>query len=215
MKTTRHVGHRCSAGHVMAVAVLVVSSVVLGTSVSYADDGPSVPPGTEATSEAPVPIDANDPDLKMPEGGTLAPGKVLDIVQVIEDQGGEERREDSNADIKFALQAEVLFGKDSAKLGAAANARIAAIADEIKKQNTTKVRVFGFTDNLGSSAHGDVLSKKRADAVHGVLSKLLGPTITYEIRGYGEQYPIASNSNEEGRKKNRRVEVSFPRGEGS
>ncbi|MFD8732082.1 OmpA family protein [Streptomyces sp. NPDC059611] len=199
----------------MAVAVMVVSSVVLGTSASYADDGPSVPPGTEATSEAPVPIDANDPDLKMPEGGTLAPGKVLDIVQVIEDQGGEERREDSNADIKFALQAEVLFGKDSAKLGAAANARIAAIADEIKKQNTTKVRVFGFTDNLGSSAHGDVLSKKRADAVHGVLSKLLGPTITYEIRGYGEQYPIASNSNEEGRKKNRRVEVSFPRGEGS
>ncbi|MFJ4968073.1 MULTISPECIES: OmpA family protein [unclassified Streptomyces] len=199
----------------MAVAVLLASSAVLGISSSYADDGPSVPPGTEASSEPPVRIDANDPDLKMPEGGTLAPGRVLDIVQVVEDQGGEERREDSNADIKFALQAEVLFGKDSAKLSPEANARIAAIADEIKKQNTTKVRVFGFTDNLGSSAHGDVLSKQRADAVHGVLSKELGPTITYEIRGYGEQYPIASNSDEEGRKKNRRVEVSFPRGEGS
>ncbi|MEU0762856.1 OmpA family protein [Streptomyces microflavus] len=215
MKTTRRVRPTRSAGRAMAVAVLVVSGAVLGTTVSHADDGPSVPPGTEATSEAPVPIDANDPDLKMPEGGTLAPGKVLDIVQVVEDQGGEERREDSNADIKFALQAEVLFGKDSAKLSSAANARIAAIADEIKKQNATKVRVFGFTDDLGSSAHGDVLSKQRADAVHGVLSKELGPTITYEIRGYGEQYPIASNSNEEGRKKNRRVEVSFPRGEGS
>lgn len=163
----------------------------------------------------PVQVDPNDPDLKMPDGGTLGPSKVLDIVQVVEDLGGEERREDSNADIKFALQAEVLFGKDSAKLSSAANARIAAIAEEIKKQNATKVRVFGFTDNLGSSAHGDVLSKKRADAVHGVLSKQLGPTVTYEIRGYGEQYPIASNSNEEGRKKNRRVEVSFPRGEGS
>ncbi|MEV7295452.1 OmpA family protein [Streptomyces microflavus] len=215
MNTTRRVRPTRSAGRAMAVAVLVVSGAVLGTTVSHADDGPSVPPGTEATSEAPVPIDANDPDLKMPEGGTLAPGKVLDIVQVVEDQGGEERREDSNADIKFALQAEVLFGKDSAKLSSAANARIAAIADEIKKQNATKVRVFGFTDDLGSSAHGDVLSKQRADAVHGVLSKELGPTITYEIRGYGEQYPIASNSNEEGRKKNRRVEVSFPRGEGS
>ncbi|MEU1169016.1 OmpA family protein [Streptomyces microflavus] len=215
MKSTRRLRPTRSAGRAMAVAVLVVSGAVLGTTVSYADDGPSVPPGTEATSEAPVPIDANDPDLKMPEGGTLAPGKVLDIVQVVEDQGGEERREDSNADIKFALQAEVLFGKDSAKLSSAANARIAAIADEIKKQNATKVRVFGFTDDLGSSAHGDVLSKQRADAVHGVLSKELGPTITYEIRGYGEQYPIASNSNEEGRKKNRRVEVSFPRGEGS
>ncbi|MFF2860181.1 OmpA family protein [Streptomyces rubiginosohelvolus] len=215
MKTSPRVKHTRSAGRAAAVAVFVVSSAVLGVSVSHADDGPSVPPGTEATSEAPVPIDANDPDLKMPEGGTLAPGKVLDIVQVVEDQGGEERREDSNADIKFALQAEVLFGKDSAKLSSAANARIAAIAEEIKKQNATKIRVFGFTDNLGSSAHGDVLSKQRADAVHGVLSKQLGPTVTYEIRGYGEQYPIASNSNEEGRKKNRRVEVSFPRGEGS
>ncbi|MEU2760013.1 OmpA family protein [Streptomyces sp. NPDC007027] len=199
----------------MAAAALVAATALFGASPSWADDGPSVPPGTEATSEPPVQIDANDPDLKMPEGGTLAPGRVLDIVQVVEDLGGEERREDSNADIKLALQAEVLFGKDSAKLGSEANARIAAIAEEIKKQNATKVRVFGFTDNLGSSAHGDVLSKQRADAVHGVLSKQLGPTITYEIRGYGEQYPIASNSNEEGRKKNRRVEVSFPRGEGS
>ncbi|MFE2290291.1 OmpA family protein [Streptomyces sp. NPDC059452] len=199
-----------------ALSLLVVASLTLfGAEPALADDGPSVPPGTEAQSVPPVEVDPNDPDLKMSEGGTLGPAKVLDIVQVVEDLGGEERREDSNADIKFALQAEVLFGKDSAKLGSAANARIAAIAEEIKKQNTTTVRIFGFTDNLGSSAHGDVLSKKRADAVHGVLSKQLGPTITYEIRGYGEQYPIASNSNEEGRKKNRRVEVSFPRGEGS
>lgn len=199
-----------------AASLMVVASVSLfGTTPALADDGPSVPPGTEAQSVPPVKVDPNDPDLKMPDGGTLGPSKVLDIVQVVEDLGGEERREDSNADIKFALQAEVLFGKDSAKLSPEANARIAAIAEEIKKQNTTKVRVFGFTDDLGSSAHGDVLSKKRADAVHGVLSKQLGPTITYEIRGYGEQYPIASNSDEDGRKKNRRVEVSFPRGEGS
>lgn len=160
-------------------------------------------------------LDSSDPDLKMPEGGTLAPGKVLDIIQVVEDEGGEERREDTNADVKFALQAEVLFGKDSAKLSSAANGRINAIADEIKKQDAKKVRVFGFTDNLGSSAHGDVLSKQRAQAVHNVLGKALtGTGITFEIRGYGEQYPIASNATEEGRKKNRRVEVSFPRGEG-
>lgn len=204
-----------AVGLPVATVLFLASTTLLAASPAWADDGPSVPPGTEAVSEPPVPIDADDPDLRMPEGGTLAPGRVLDIVQVVEDLGGEERREDSNADIKFALQAEVLFGKDSAKLSSAANARIAAIAEEIKKQNATKVRVFGFTDNLGSSAHGDVLSKQRADAVHGVLSQQLGPTVTYEIRGYGEQYPIASNADEEGRKKNRRVEVSFQRGEGS
>ncbi|MFB7332045.1 OmpA family protein [Streptomyces adustus] len=188
--------------------------VAAGITAAHADDTPSVPPGTEATASAPVEVDPNDPDLKLPEGATLASPKVLDIKSVVEDQSGDERREDTNTSVKFALQAEVLFGKDSAKLGADAKARIAAIAEEIKKQNATNIRVFGFTDNLGSSAHGDVLSKQRANAVQDVLSQDLNdPNVTFEVRGYGEQYPISSNATEEGRKKNRRVEVSFPRSE--
>ncbi|WP_030806969.1 OmpA family protein [Streptomyces sp. NRRL F-2799] len=175
-------------------------------------DGPSEPPGTEPSAAAPVKVDPTDPDLKLPEGATLAGAKVLDIKSVVEDQSGDERREDTNADVTFALQAEVLFGKDSAKLGPEARARITAIAEEIEKQKATRVRVFGFTDNLGSSAHGDVLSKRRANAVQAVLDQdLNAPDVTFEVRGYGEQYPIADNSTEAGRKKNRRVEVSFPR----
>ncbi|MEU9095538.1 OmpA family protein [Streptomyces sp. NPDC048428] len=178
---------------------------------AFADDSPY----PSASAEPAVKLDANDTDLKLPEGATLAPPKILDIKSVVEDLSGEERREDTNSDIKFALQAEVLFGKDSAKLSSAANGRIKAIAAEIKKQDAKKVRVFGFTDNLGSSAHGDVLSKERAEAVHNVLDKALtGTGISYEIRGYGEQYPIADNGTEDGRKKNRRVEVSFARAGG-
>jgi outer membrane protein OmpA-like peptidoglycan-associated protein len=192
---------------------MVAANLLVATTADAADD-PSVPPGTEATATAPVEVDANDPDLKLPEGATLAQAKVLDIKQVVEDQAGEERREDTNADVKFALQAEVLFPKDSAKLTGEAKARIAEIAEEIKTQNATRIRVFGFTDNLGSSAHGDVLSRKRANAVQGVLeAELTDSTVTYEVRGYGEQYPISSNATEAGRKKNRRVEVSFPRTE--
>ncbi|MDI9831475.1 MULTISPECIES: OmpA family protein [unclassified Streptomyces] len=194
-----------------AVGVMIAANLLTATTAE-ADDDPVVPPGTEASAAAPVEVDANDPDLKLPEGATLAAAKVLDIKQVVEDQAGEERREDTNADVKFALQAEVLFPKDSAKLTGEAKARIAAIAEEIGKQNATRIRVFGFTDNLGSSAHGDVLSRKRANAVQGVLeAELDDSTITYEVRGYGEQYPISSNATEAGRKKNRRVEVSFPR----
>lgn len=190
----------------------MVATNLLGATTADAADDPSVPPGTEATATAPVEVDANDPDLKLPEGATLAEAKVLDIKQVVEDQAGEERREDTNSDVKFALQAEVLFPKDSAKLTGEAKARISEIAEEIKTQNATRIRVFGFTDNLGSSAHGDVLSRKRANAVQGVLeSELTDSTVTYEVRGYGEQYPISSNATESGRKKNRRVEVSFPR----
>ncbi|MFF4929903.1 OmpA family protein [Streptomyces griseofuscus] len=174
--------------------------------------GPAEPPDTAPSAAAPVRIDPRDPDLKLPEGATLAQPKVLDIKSVVEDQSGDERREDTNADVTFALQAEVLFGKDSAKLGADAKARIAAIAAEIRKQRATQVRVFGFTDDLGSSSHGVLLSRQRANAVQAVLGQDLdSPDITFEVRGYGEQYPIADNATEEGRKKNRRVEVSFPR----
>lgn len=195
--------------------VVLTGSVVLAlgtiTAPSAFADAPNPSPSSVATTK----VDTSDPDLKMQDGATLAPPKVLEIKQVVGDEGGEETREDSNSAVKFNLQAEVLFGKDSAKLSSAANSRIAAVAEEIKKQDAKKVRVFGFTDNLGSSAHGDVLSKQRAEAVQKILAKDLGSTVTFEIRGYGEQYPIADNSNEEGRKKNRRVEVSFPRSEGS
>jgi outer membrane protein OmpA-like peptidoglycan-associated protein len=196
----------------VAVVFLFIGAQFTVAPGARADDGPSVPPGTESTSPPPE-VDANSPDLQLRAGATLAPAKVLDIVSVVESEGGEERREDTSDSVKFALQAEVLFGKDSAKLSPDANSRIAGIAAEAKRQGAKTVRVFGFTDDLGSSAHGDILSKQRADAVHGVLEhQLASAGITYEIRGYGEDYPISDNSTEEGRKKNRRVEVSFPRG---
>ncbi|MFF5250682.1 OmpA family protein [Streptomyces leeuwenhoekii] len=199
----------------LALALATTTLLLVSTGAARADDGPSVPPGTEASASAPVELDPNDPDLKLPDGATLAQAKVLDIKSVVEEQSGDERREDTNADVKFALQAEVLFGKDSARLSAESKARIAGIAEEIRAQNATRIRVFGFTDDLGSSAHGDALSRRRADAVQQVLVRELNDAdITYEVRGYGEQYPIADNSTEAGRKKNRRVEVSFPRSEG-
>ncbi|WP_189719216.1 OmpA family protein [Streptomyces chryseus] len=191
-------------------AALLLTGLTAAT--AHADPSPSAPPGSTTTSPPPT-VDSNSPGLKLGDGATLAPARVIDIKSVVEDLGGEERREDTNSDVKFALQAEVLFGKDSAKLNAEAASRIKAIADEILAQKATKIRVFGFTDDLGSYEHGKVLSKKRADAVQQELNKSLDSSVTFEIRGYSEDYPIADNDSEEGRKKNRRVEVSFPRGE--
>ncbi|WP_327724821.1 OmpA family protein [Streptomyces europaeiscabiei] len=193
----------------LAVAVAVLAALTLATPAQAADD-PSEPPGTITTSPPPE-VDANNPGLKLAQGATLAPAKVLDIKSVVEDLGGEERREDTNENVTFALQAEVLFPKNSAKLNPQARSRIQTIAEEVKKQKAGTVRVFGFTDNLGSYASGLTLSKKRAEAVHDLLAADLGGNVTFEVRGYSEDYPIADNSTEEGRKKNRRVEVSFPR----
>ncbi|MBT2439399.1 OmpA family protein [Streptomyces sp. ISL-36] len=189
----------------LATATLLLAG--LPAVPALADD----PPGSTSSASPPPEIDANSPELMLPDGATLAPAKILDIKQVVEEQGGEQRREDTNVDVTFALQAEVLFPKDSAKLSSAATARIAAIAVEINKQGSSKVRVFGFTDNLGTYEHGMKLSKQRADAVQQELAKNLDPGTTFDIRGYSEDYPIADNRTEEGRTKNRRVEISFPR----
>ncbi|MGW3013432.1 OmpA family protein [Streptomyces sp. NPDC001219] len=189
-----------------ATAAALLLTAALTAPVAHAD-----PPGVTEDSSPPVRVDPDDPDLRMVQGAKLAPSKVLNIKSIVEADDGSERRQDTNDNVTFALQAEVLFGKDSAKLSSDALSRIGTIASEARKQNATNLRVFGFTDNLGSSGHGLVLSKKRAGAVQQELAKDLGPSAGFQIRGYGEQYPIADNSTEEGRKKNRRVEVSFPR----
>ncbi|MEV7377854.1 OmpA family protein [Streptomyces lydicus] len=190
----------------VAGAVALLLTAALSVPAAHAD-----PPGMTEDSSPPVKIDANDPDLRMVQGAKLAPSKVLNIKSIVETDDGSERRQDTNDNVTFSLQAEVLFGKDSAELTPDALSRIGTIATEIKKQNATSLRVFGFTDNLGSASHGLVLSRKRANAVQQELAKDLGSSVGFQIRGYGEQYPIADNSTEEGRKKNRRVEVSFPR----
>ncbi|MGW5774524.1 OmpA family protein [Streptomyces sp. NPDC003863] len=190
-----------------AIVLTCVALAPLAGPPAYADDAPG-PAGT--SSPAPV-IDPNSPGLMLPDGATLAPAKVLDIKQIVEEEGGQERRQDTNVDVTFALQAEVLFPKNSAKLSPDATARIATIAAEIKKMGSGRVRVFGFTDNLGTYEHGLKLSKERAVAVQQVLARALDPGTSFDIRGYSEDYPIADNRSEEGRKKNRRVEISFPR----
>ncbi|WP_037912745.1 OmpA family protein [Actinacidiphila yeochonensis] len=196
--------------------VLAAGTAVAGP--ARADDNPPPSAGLP-TATAPTPVDVHSPDLKLPEGATLAPPKVLDIVSVTDQSTvsasqPQERQETSNTTVTYALQAEVVFGKNSSTLSPSAASRIRAIADDINaKHVTSPIRVFGFTDDLGSSSHGDVLSKQRADAVYNVLaaqlSSLGDADHTFQVRGYGEQYPIADNSTESGRRENRRVEITF------
>jgi outer membrane protein OmpA-like peptidoglycan-associated protein len=110
------------------------------------------------------------------------------------------------------LKSDLAFPKNSAALSEAAKTRIAQIAGEIRAAKLKgRIDIYGYTDTLGSAAHGLTLSQDRASAVAQYLRSQLG---SYHIGitavGLGEADPIASNATEAGRQKNRRVTITLP-----
>ncbi|MGG9962770.1 OmpA family protein [Ferruginibacter sp. SUN106] len=70
-----------------------------------------------------------------------------------------------------------------------------------------KIGVYGHTDNSGNDVTNIPLSEKRANAVKAYLQKKGLPVNRVEAKGFGSAKPIADNSTETGRSKNRRVEI--------
>ena len=70
----------------------------------------------------------------------------------------------------------------------------------------TKVRVEGHTDSRGSDSYNLELSERRAKSVRQFLVDRGIEADRLDAKGFGEEQPVASNSNSEGREQNRRVE---------
>lgn len=102
----------------------------------------------------------------------------------------------------------IMFDTDSAKIRARSTAALAEIAKLLKAQPSLKLFVVGHTDNQGKLDYNLKLSSRRAEAVvkdlvakHGIDRARLAP------HGLGFLAPVASNRGDEGRQKNRRVEL--------
>jgi OOP family OmpA-OmpF porin len=70
-----------------------------------------------------------------------------------------------------------------------------------------KLGVYGHTDNIGSDDANVALSEKRANAVKEYMLKKGMKEARIEAKGYGSTKPLADNSTEAGKSKNRRVEI--------
>lgn len=73
----------------------------------------------------------------------------------------------------------------------------------------TAVRVAGHTDSVGSESHNLTLSQKRAQSVVSYFTSQGLPPARFQVIGYGESAPIASNDTDAGRAQNRRVEIEI------
>jgi len=78
----------------------------------------------------------------------------------------------------------------------------------LKTWGDVDIEVAGHTDSMGSDAYNMKLSQQRADAVRNFLISRGVSADRLTAKGYGESQPVADNATEEGRFKNRRVELA-------
>jgi outer membrane protein OmpA-like peptidoglycan-associated protein len=101
----------------------------------------------------------------------------------------------------------ILFETGQASLKPQAQHDLGEFAKILQKYPDTNVAIEGFTDSVGNESYNRKLSQERADAVVSYLSQAGVPRARLVSEGFGEARPVASNASEEGRAKNRRVEI--------
>jgi outer membrane protein OmpA-like peptidoglycan-associated protein len=102
---------------------------------------------------------------------------------------------------------DVLFAFGKADLAPGAVRNLDKLTGFLEKHPDRNLLIEGHTDSIGSDEFNRVLSQKRADAVkEALVGKGINPD-RIVTKGYGKQFPVASNETESGRQLNRRVEV--------
>lgn len=109
----------------------------------------------------------------------------------------------------YGLGENILFDEGKNTLKADAEQNLKQIAGSIdKRYKGASVRVFGYTDSVGSAGYNKELAEQRAEAVRSWLVK--NGNITdgkISVEPVGESHPVATNATEAGRQQNRRVEI--------
>lgn len=102
----------------------------------------------------------------------------------------------------------ILFDTGAASIKPESKPALDEIAKFLKSDPAIKLRVVGHTDNQGNLDGNIALSKRRADAVNAALASQYGiASQRLSAFGVADLAPLASNASEEGRAKNRRVEL--------
>jgi outer membrane protein OmpA-like peptidoglycan-associated protein len=101
----------------------------------------------------------------------------------------------------------ILFDVDKASLKPESQKPLQEIVKLMRNYPDLKLEVQGHTDNQGSADYNRDLSQRRAETVKIYLTTYGTDDSRLEAKGYGLSQPVASNDTEEGRAKNRRVEL--------
>ena len=102
---------------------------------------------------------------------------------------------------------DVLFDTGKSDLRPDAREALAKLSGIVLNYPSLHLTIEGHTDSTGSAEFNQTLSQKRADAVHDYLVSQGLDASGLSAQGLGMENPVADNSTNEGRQKNRRVEI--------
>jgi outer membrane protein OmpA-like peptidoglycan-associated protein len=104
----------------------------------------------------------------------------------------------------------VLFDFNKSTLQSASDGALQQVAALMAANPSQKIEIQGHTDNVGGDAYNQTLSEARAHSVMTWLSAHGVAVARMTAKGYGKTMPVADNNTDEGRTKNRRVEIADP-----
>ncbi len=110
--------------------------------------------------------------------------------------------------VKFVVE-NILFNTGKATMRPESFDEVDKLANLLRKNDKVRIEVSGHTDNVGSASINKKLSKSRALTVRNFLVSRGIEQGRMEYEGYGFDQPIAPNTTDEGKAKNRRVEVKI------
>ncbi|MGD0958165.1 MAG: OmpA family protein [Methylomonas sp.] len=102
---------------------------------------------------------------------------------------------------------DVLFRTGKAQLEQGGMRIVEKLADFLNQHPQYNILIEGHTDNTGKHEYNQELSERRAEAVQVALLDMAVDGARMSTRGYGDEYPVASNSTSAGRQMNRRVDI--------
>lgn len=110
--------------------------------------------------------------------------------------------------IQVTFDSGLLFGFDSDVIQSNARTNLSSLASSLSKYEQSNLMIVGHTDDVGTASYNEDLSQRRASAAADYL-RSQGVSRRITTLGVGEREPVASNTTDSGRQKNRRVEVAI------
>jgi outer membrane protein OmpA-like peptidoglycan-associated protein len=111
--------------------------------------------------------------------------------------------------IEVTFESGLLYDFDSDAVKPTAQHNLAALATSLQKYPKSDILILGHTDNVGTEVYNSDLSVRRADAAARYLMSRNVARSRIATGGLGETEPVASNADDAGRRRNRRVEVAI------